>query len=515
LAGARSSNALPDAWRHFKMTESTPAATYGNFIDGHDSTDGGTPLFEATNPTTGGLFGRFAESGAREVDAAVKSAQAAFDGPWGALSPTRRGRLLMKWGDRIAENAEKIARLETLQNGKLFAEMSTQARVVQDWLYYFGGLADKVEGRVPSLDRTSVLNYTLREPLGVVGVIVPWNSPTFITIMSLAPALAAGNTIVIKPSEFTSASALELARLAIEAGLPPGVINVVTGGRGAGEALVDHPGVAKISFTGSDAGGRAIAERAGRRLADVTLELGGKSANIVFDDADLAQVEAGVLSGIFAAAGQTCVAGSRAFIQRGLYDRLVERLVERAKSIKVGDPMLATTQMGPVATRAQLAKDEQMVARAIEEGARLLAGGRRLQVAGLEDGYFYAPTILQTSDTQAYIMQNEVFGPVLCVTPFDTEEQVLAMANGTAYGLASGVWTNDLRRAHGMARRLQAGTVWINTYRAMAFNSPFGGYKASGLGRQNGIEAIDSYLQTKSVWCELSRAVADPFVIKT
>jgi aldehyde dehydrogenase (NAD+) len=497
------------------MTESSSAATYGNFIDGRDSASGATPLFEATNPTTGGLFGRFAESGAKEVDAAVKSAQAAFAGPWGALSPTRRGRLLMKWGDRISENAEKIATLETRQNGKLFAEMSTQARVVQDWLYYFGGLADKVEGRVPSLDRTSVLNYTLREPLGVVGVIVPWNSPTFITIMSLAPALAAGNTIVIKPSEYTSASAIELARLAVEAGLPPGVINVVTGGRGAGEALVDHPGVAKISFTGSDAGGRAIAERAGRRLADVTLELGGKSANIVFDDADLAQVEAGVLSGIFAAAGQTCVAGSRAFIQRGLYDRLVERLVERAEAIKVGDPMLATTQMGPVATRAQLAKDEEMVGRAIEEGARVLAGGQRVTVAGLEDGYFYAPTILQTSDTRSHIMQNEVFGPVLCVTPFDTEEQVLEMANGTAYGLASGVWTNDLRRAHGMARRLQAGTVWINTYRAMAFNSPFGGYKASGLGRQNGIEAIDSYLQTKSVWCELSRAVADPFVIKT
>jgi aldehyde dehydrogenase (NAD+) len=221
------------------------------------------------------------------------------------------------------------------------------------------------------------------------------------------------------------------------------------------------------------------------------------------------------LSGIFAAAGQTCVAGSRAFIQRGLYDRLVERLVERAKAIKVGDPMLATTQMGPVATRAQLAKDEQMVARAIEEGARVLAGGQRVKVDGFDDGYFYAPTILQTSDTLAHIMQNEVFGPVLCVTPFDTEEEVLQMANGTAYGLASGVWTNDLRRAHGMARRLQSGTVWINTYRAMAFNSPFGGYKASGLGRQNGIEAIDGFLQTKSVWCELSRVVADPFVIKT
>lgn len=498
-----------------QMSDFLQAATYSNFIDGCASPNGDLTLFDATNPTTGGLFGRFAESGAKEVDAAVRSAQAAFAGRWGALSPTRRGRLLMRWGDKIAENAEKIAAMETRQNGKLFAEMRTQARVVEDWLYYFGGLADKVEGRVPSLDRSSVLNYTLREPLGVVGCIVPWNSPTFITIMSLAPALAAGNTIIVKPSEFTSASALELARLAIEAGLPAGVLNVVTGGRATGELLVDHPGVAKISFTGSDAGGRAIASRAGLRLAGVTLELGGKSANIVFDDADIAQVEAGVLSGIFAAAGQTCVAGSRAFIQRGMYDRLVDRLVQRAGAIKVGDPMLAETQMGPVATHAQLLKDEQMVARAVDEGARILAGGKRLRVAGLEDGYFYSPTILQTSDTRSHIMQNEVFGPVLCVTPFDTQEEVLQMANGTAYGLAAGVWTNDLRRAHGMARSLQAGTVWINTYRAMAFNSPFGGYKASGLGRQNGIEAIDSYLQTKSVWCELSRAVADPFVIKT
>jgi acyl-CoA reductase-like NAD-dependent aldehyde dehydrogenase len=276
---------------------------YANHIAGKSvpASDGRT--FESTNPTTGKVWGRFAESSRADVDSAVRAAAEAFEGPWGKLSPTRRGRLMMAWGDRIADNAETIACLETQQNGKLIAEMRAQAKVVKDWLYYYGGLADKIEGRVIPIERASVLNYTLREPLGVIGVIVPWNSPTFLTIMSVAPALAAGNTIVLKPSEVTSASAFELARLAEEAGFAPGVVNVVTGGREAGEALVEHERIAKISFTGSEAGGKAIASRAGTRLAGVTLELGGKSPNIVFQDANLDQAEAGVLAGIFAAAG--------------------------------------------------------------------------------------------------------------------------------------------------------------------------------------------------------------------
>jgi aldehyde dehydrogenase (NAD+) len=330
---------------------------YANHIAGKSlpASDGRT--FESTNPTTGKVWGRFAESSRADVDSAVRAAAEAFEGPWGKLSPTRRGRLMMAWGGRIADNAETIASLETQQNGKLIAEMRAQAKVVKDWLYYYGGLADKIEGRVIPIERASVLNYTLREPLGVIGVIVPWNSPTFLTIMSLAPALAAGNTIVLKPSEVTSASAFELARLAEEAGFPPGVVNVVTGGREAGEALVEHERVAKISFTGSEAGGKAIASRAGARLASVTLELGGKSPNIVFQDANLDQAEAGVLAGIFAAAGQTCVAGSRAFIHQSIYDEMRERLVSRAKKIRLGDPLLAETQMGPVATKMQLQKD--------------------------------------------------------------------------------------------------------------------------------------------------------------
>jgi len=488
--------------------------TYTNYIGGEfvAALDGRT--FAATNPTTGQPWGTFADSGRPDVDRAVRTAAAVFDGTWGKLSPTRRGRLLMAWGEKIAADAEHIARLETAQNGKLMAEMRAQANVVRDWLYYFGGLSDKVEGRVIPLDRQSVFNYTLREPLGVIGIIVPWNSPTFLTMMSAAPALAAGNTIVVKPSEVTSASAFELVRLAEEAGIPPGVINVVTGARETGEALVDHECIAKISFTGSEVGGRAIAARAGNRLASCTLELGGKSPNIVFADASLDHAVAGVLSGIFAAAGQTCIAGSRAYVHASIYDQVVDRLLQRAQKIRLGDPLLAETQMGPVATARQLQKDMSMVDRAISEGAELLCGGKPAEVAGLEGGFFFQPTILHNMRSDSYLMNEEVFGPVLSLARFTDEDEVVKLANGTRFGLAAGVWTRDVRRAHMMARRLQTGTVWINTYRAMAFNSPFGGYKMSGIGRVNGAEAIDQFLQTKSVWCELSDEIQDPFVLK-
>ena len=495
--------------------DTVPEREYDNHIGGQRVPAAAGRRFSSTNPTTGKVWGRFAESSRADVDRAVRAAANAFEGPWRKLSPTRRGRLMMAWGDLIADNAETIASLETQQNGKLIAEMRAQAKVVKDWLYYYGGLADKIEGRVIPIERASVLNYTLREPLGVIGVIVPWNSPTLLTIMSVAPALAAGNTIVLKPSEVTSASAFELARLAEEAGFPPGVVNVVTGGREAGEALVDHERVAKISFTGSEGGGKAIASRAGARLAGVTLELGGKSPNIVFRDANLDQAEAGVLAGIFAAAGQTCVAGSRAFIHESIYDEFRERLVNRAKKIRLGDPLLAETQMGPIATKMQLQKDEQMIERAVSEGAEVLTGGRKAAVSGFAEGLFFEPTILHNAGPANHIMNEEVFGPVLAVTPFRDEDEVVKLANSTRFGLAAGVWTRDLARAHTMARRLQAGTVWINIYRALTFNSPFGGFKSSGLGRANGAEAVDQYLQTKSVWCELGSEVQDPFVLKT
>ena len=487
---------------------------YGHWVDGKELAPSSGATFPSYNPTTGAVWGDFALGDSSDVDAAVSAATTAF-AKWRAISPTRRGRLLMRWADAINDNADKIGRIETSQNGKLLNEMVLQARIVPDWLYYYGGLADKVEGRVIPIDRASVLNYTLREPLGVVGVIMPWNSPLFLTIMAVAPALAAGNTVVIKPSEVTPASVIEAARLAEEAGIPAGVINVVTGDRATGEALVDHPGVAKVAFTGGVEAGRAIGSRAAARLAHVTLELGGKSANIVFPDADMKQAEAGLLAGIFAAAGQTCVAGSRALVHRKVRDDVLEVLSKRAAGIKIGDPLDPATQMGPVASKAQLEKDVGMVERAVADGAELIFGGKRANPPGLPDGYFFSPTILSNVAPDSFIAQNEVFGPVLSVIPFEDEEEAIALANGTPFGLAAGVWTLDIRRAHRVARQLQAGTVWINMYRAMTFNSPFGGYKSSGIGRQNGIEAIDQYLQTKSVWCELSDDVQDPFVMRS
>jgi acyl-CoA reductase-like NAD-dependent aldehyde dehydrogenase len=491
-----------------------PVATHGHWIDGGNRAPSSGETFPSYNPTTGEVWGRFALGNAADVAEAAGAAKAAF-ATWRAISPTRRGRLLMRWADAIHANADKIGRIETSQNGKLLNEMVLQARIVPDWLYYYGGLADKIEGRVIPLDRTSVLNYTLREPLGVVGVIMPWNSPLFLTIMAVAPALAAGNTVVIKPSEVTPASMIEAARLAEEAGIPAGVINVVTGDRATGEALVDHPDVAKIAFTGGVEAGRAIGARAAARMAHFTLELGGKSANIVFPDADMKQAEAGLLAGIFAAAGQTCVAGSRALVHRKVRDNVLEVLSKRAAGIRIGDPLDPATQMGPVASKGQLEKDEGMVNRAVADGAELVFGGKRANPPAFPNGYFFSPTILSNVAPDSFIAQNEVFGPVLSIIPFEDEEEAVAIANGTQFGLAAGVWTLDIRRAHRMARQLQAGTVWINMYRAMAFNSPFGGYKSSGIGRQNGIEAMDQYLQTKSVWCELSDDVQDPFVMRS
>lgn len=488
---------------------------YANFVGDDDRSGAGGDEFESINPTSGALWGRFLKSTSEDVDRAIRVAHAAYETTWSRLTPTRRGRLLMRWGDKLAENAERIGIMETQQNGKLLNEMRAQAVAVREWAYYFGGLADKVEGQVIPLDRPSMLNYTLREPLGVVGVIVPWNSPTFLTMMAVCPALAAGNTVVIKPSEVTSASAFELAKLAVEAGIPPGVINVVTGLRETGEALVSHPLVRKVNFTGSDIAGRAIAAKAGSRLIETVQELGGKSANIIFDDVDLDQAEAGILSGIFAAAGQTCVAGSRVYIQKKIYDKLVSRLVERAGKIVIGNPLDANTEMGPVATVGQLKKNVAMVGQAVADGGRVLFGGARLSLPAYPNGYFFQPTVLDHCGPDNSLTRNEVFGPVMTVTPFNDEDEVVAAANDSEFGLAAGLWTNSIKRAHLVARRLQAGTVWINTYRVMAFNSPFGGYKSSGFGRQNGIEAIYQYLQTKSVWCDLGNEIRDPFIIKT
>lgn len=470
--------------------------------------------FETVDPFTAKPWAMVARGGPADADRAVRAAHRAFtEGPWRRMHPSDRGKLIHRLGTLIEEHADALAEIEVRDNGRLLAEMRHQIRYIPKWYYYYAGLADKIEGVVHPCDKPA-LSFSRPEPLGVCVGIVPWNAPLLLLSLKAAPALAAGNTIVIKPAEYTSATALKLMELVEAAGFPPGVVNVVTGfGKEVGEPLVTHPLTRHLGFTGSTATGAHLYSLAAKDVKRVSLELGGKSPNIVFDDADIDNAVRGVVGGIFGAVGQTCIAGSRLLVQRRIHDVFVEKLAAFSRSARIGDPRKASTQIGPIANRMQYDKVLGYIDIARQEGADLVLGGGRPEERECAEGFFVEPTIFTGVNNQMRIAREEVFGPVLSTIVFDEMEEAVAIANDSEFGLAAGVWTADMKRALRMSDLLEAGSVWVNTYRDISYTTPFGGYKKSGIGRENGVEGIREYLQTKAVWLSTAEEISNPFVI--
>lgn len=471
-------------------------------------------VFETINPFTGRAWGTVPSATSADVDAAVAAAREAFPA-WRRTPGIERARLMHLLADAIEENADRLAEWETRDNGKVIRETRPQMSFVARNIRFFAGYADKLYGKTIPMDNPSLFDYTMRRPYGVCALITAWNSPLALLANKLPPALATGNTVVIKPSEHASMTTIELVRMANELGFPPGVINVVTGDGFVGDALTKHTGVDKISFTGGGPTGQRIAANAAARLVPVSLELGGKSPNIIFADADVDRAVQGAVAGIFGAAGQTCVAGSRLLVERAVYAQVRDAVTERARTVRLGDPSDRLTEMGPVANRPQFDRILGIVTAAQGAGAVATAGGGRASSPALESGFFIEPTVFADVDPLSALAQEEVFGPVLAIIPFDDEADAIRIANDSDFGLAAGVWTNDLSRSFRVADALEAGVVWVNTYRASAAQAPFGGTKQSGYGRERGEEALDDYTYVKNVMVDTSNEARDPFVIRT
>jgi betaine-aldehyde dehydrogenase len=469
-------------------------------IDGNE-VDGSAQALESINPATGAVNHRVSAAGPAEVERAVESAQrAASAKAWRNLNPHERAGFLHRMAALVERDAERLATLQRLENGKVHAECVAQASHAAATFRYFAAVCETAASELTP-PRGEYLSMTVHEPYGVVAAITPWNSPLSMDAQKVAPALAAGNAVILKPSEVTPSTALEIGRIALEAGLPPGLLNVLPG-RGAetGLALVEHPGVKMLSFTGGTSTGRHLATLAAKKLMPVALELGGKSPHIVFEDAKLGPMLNAITSGIFEGSGQSCVAGSRVFVHQSLYARVVDALVSRAEAIRVGQPDVAGAQMGPLASFAHRDRVSEMVEAARASGAQVVAGGSAPQGGQFDKGAFYKPTVVVGIDNDAAIAQQEIFGPVLCVMPFESEDEVVSLANSSDYGLAAGIWTEDFSRAWRVARAIDAGTVWINTYKRLSISAPFGGFKDSGLGREKGVCGMRLYQQVKSVY---------------
>ena len=488
--------------------------SYQMLINGDwvDASDGGT--FDSVNPTTGEIWSRVPEATEADVNRAVETAHHAFTkGLWAKMKPTERGKCLRKLGDLLADQSEGLGRTESVDTGKMLKETRWQAKYIAEFFHFFAGCADKVSGETLPIDKPDMFVFTKREPLGVVAAVVPWNSQLFLVAVKLGPALAAGNTVVLKASEHASAAMLEFGKLIEQAGIPPGVVNIVTGhGEPCGRALTSHPLVARVSFTGGPNAARHVLENVKRNFAEVSLELGGKSPFIVFDDANIESAVNASIAGIFCATGQSCVAGSRLYLHEDIADEFLEKMTALAGQIVIGDPLADETQMGPLCTKGQLEHILREVAHAQEQGGTVLVGGKQPEGMG---GLFYEPTIIDCPSQDMRIMDTELFGPVLCMQRFRTEEEVLALANDTEHGLAAGIFTQSSARALRMANAVRAGIVWVNTYRVVSPIAEFGGVKGSGYGRESGFQAIYDYTRPKTIWMNTSDApISNPFVMR-